>query len=166
MSTFLEQYHDVNPQVEGAQAVSYFWGLMTAGCLVGMILLKLIDSKRLLQISGVLTIVLLITALFGNKEASIIAFPAIGFSISMMYSIVFSLALNSAYSTSWFVRRYSVFGYCRRSRWPDDYQYAGRCHLLAHRYADYTYICRLYHFHRLLGASVNQQQDSLPERAF
>ena len=93
MSTFLEQYHDVNPQVEGAQAVSYFWGLMTAGCLVGMILLKLIDSKRLLQISGVLTIVLLITALFGNKEASIIAFPA---SISMMYSIVFSLALNSA----------------------------------------------------------------------
>ena len=25
MSTFLEQYHDVNPQVEGAQAVSYFW---------------------------------------------------------------------------------------------------------------------------------------------
>ena len=96
MSTFLEQYHGVNPQVEGAQAVSYFWGLMTAGCLVGMVLLKLIDSKRLLQISGGLTIVLLLTALFGNKEASIIAFPAIGFSISMMYSIVFSLALNSA----------------------------------------------------------------------
>ena len=96
MSTFLEQYHGVNPQVEGAQAVSYFWGLMTAGCLVGMVLLKLIDSKRLLQISDGLTIVLLLTALFGNNEASIIAFPAIGFSISMMYSIVFSLALNSA----------------------------------------------------------------------
>ena len=75
MSTFLEQYHDVNPQVEGAQAVSYFWGLMTAGCLVGMILLKLIDSKRLLQISGVLTIVLLITALFGNKGNICLANP-------------------------------------------------------------------------------------------
>ncbi len=96
MSTFLEQYHGVNPQVEGAKAVSYFWGLMTAGCLVGMVLLKLIDSKRLLQLSGGLTIILLLTALFGSKEASIIAFPAIGFSISMMYSIVFSLALNSA----------------------------------------------------------------------
>ena len=81
---------------EGAQAVSYFWGLMTAGCLVGMILLKLIDSKRLLQVSGVLTIVLLLAALFGSKDVSLIAFPAIGFSISMMYSIVFSLALNSA----------------------------------------------------------------------
>ncbi len=96
MSTFLEQYHGVNPQVEGAQAVSYFWGLMTAGCVIGMILLKLIDSKRLLQLSGGLTIILLLTALFGSKAAALIAFPAIGFSISMMYSIVFSLALNSA----------------------------------------------------------------------
>lgn len=74
MSTFLEQYHGVNPQVEGAKAVSYFWGLMTAGCLVGMVLLKLIDSKRLLQLSGGLTVILLLTALFGSKEASIIAF--------------------------------------------------------------------------------------------
>ena len=96
MSTFLEQYHGVNPQTDGAQAVSYFWGLMTAGCLVGMILLKLIDSKRLLQISGILTIILLLSALFGSKEVAMIAFPAVGFSISMMYSIVFSLALNSA----------------------------------------------------------------------
>ena len=96
MSTFLEQYHGVNPQTDGAQAVSYFWGLMTAGCLVGMLLLKLIDSKRLLQISGVLTIVLLLSALFGSKGIALIAFPAVGFSISMMYSIVFSLALNSA----------------------------------------------------------------------
>jgi len=96
MSTFLEQYHGVNPQTDGAQAVSYFWGLMTAGCLVGMILLKLIDSKQLLQISGILTIILLLSALFGSKEVSMLAFPAVGFSISMMYSIVFSLALNSA----------------------------------------------------------------------
>lgn len=96
MSTFLKQYHGVNPQIDGAQAVSYFWGLMTAGCLVGMVLLKLIDSKRLLQFSEMLTIVLLLSALFGNKEVSFIAFPAIGFSILMMYSIVFSLALNSA----------------------------------------------------------------------
>lgn len=96
MSTFLEQYHGVNPQTEGAVIVSYFWGLMTVGCLLGMVLLKLVDSKRLLQVSGGLTIVLLLVALPGSKEASMIAFPAIGFSISMMYSIVFSLALNSA----------------------------------------------------------------------
>ena len=150
MSTFLEQYHGVNPQVEGAQAVSYFWGLMTAGCLVGMVLLKLIDSKRLLQISGGLTIVLLLIALFGNKEASIIAFPAIGFSISMMYSIVFSLALNSASQ-----HHGSVFGDCRRSRRSDDYQYAGGCNFITHRYVDYPRIRRLYHIHRVLGSSAD-----------
>lgn len=95
MSTFLEQYHGINPQTDGAQIVSLFWGLMTVGCFFGMILLKFIDSKRLLQMSGIITIVLLICALFGSKQLSVMAFPAIGFSISMMYSIVFSLALNS-----------------------------------------------------------------------
>lgn len=95
MSTFLEQYHGINPQTDGAQIVSLFWGLMTVGCFFGMILLKFIDSKRLLQMSGIITIVLLACALFGSKQLSVMAFPAIGFSISMMYSIVFSLALNS-----------------------------------------------------------------------
>ena len=95
MSTFLEQYHGINPQTDGAQTVSLFWGLMKVGCFFGMILLKFIDSKRLLQMSGIITIVLLICALFGSKQLSVMAFPAIGFSISMMYSIVFSLALNS-----------------------------------------------------------------------
>ena len=37
-----------------------------------------------------------LSALFGSKGIALIAFPAVGFSISMMYSIVFSLALNSA----------------------------------------------------------------------
>lgn len=96
MSTFLEQYHGIDPQTEGARAVSLFWGLMTVGCIAGLFLLKLIDSKRLLQISGFLTIILLCLALFGSTSVSLVAFPAIGFSISMMYSIVFSLALNSA----------------------------------------------------------------------
>lgn len=96
MSTFLEKYHGVDPQTTGAQVVSYFWGLMTAGCVVGMILLKLIDSKRLLQFSGITTIILLLLALYGSRTISIMAFPTIGFSISMMFSIVFSLALNSA----------------------------------------------------------------------
>lgn len=95
MSTFLEKYHGINPQTDGAVIVSSFWGAMTMGCLLGMLLLKLIDSKRLLQVSGLLTIGLLFVALFGSKEWSMIAFPFIGFCISMMYSIVFSLALNS-----------------------------------------------------------------------
>lgn len=95
MTTFLEKYHQVDPQLEGAKAVSSFWGLMTVGCVVGMILLKLFDCKRVLVGSGVLSTILLLLALFGSKEIAIVAFPTIGFCISVMFSIVFSLALNS-----------------------------------------------------------------------
>ena len=38
---------------------------------------------------------LLLIALFGSAKVAVWAFPAIGFCISMMYSIVFSLALNT-----------------------------------------------------------------------
>mgnify|MGYP001525177013 CR=1 FL=1 len=38
---------------------------------------------------------LLLIALFGSAKVAVCAFPAIGFCISMMYSIVFSLALNT-----------------------------------------------------------------------
>ena len=96
MSTFLDQYHGIDPQTAGARCISWFWGSMTIGCLVGLVLLKLIDSRRLLRISGVLSIALLLVALFGPVKVALVAFPAMGFSISMMYSIVFSLALNTA----------------------------------------------------------------------
>lgn len=95
ISTFLEKYHGINPQTDGAFIVSLFWGLMTAGCIVGMILLKLIDSRLLLKCAGFVTLILLACALWGGKSLSLAAFPAVGFSISVMYSIVFSLALNS-----------------------------------------------------------------------
>jgi fucose permease len=96
MSTFLSRYHGVDPQGAGAHAVSYFWLAMTFGCILGMILLKLIDSRKLLWGSGFLTVILLLLALFGNTPMAIFAFPAVGFSISMMYSIVFSLGMNTA----------------------------------------------------------------------
>ena len=95
MTTFLEKYHNVDPQLEGATAVSHFWGLMTVGCIVGMILLKLYDCRKVLLGSGVLSTIFLLLALFGSTSVSIVAFPTTGFCISVMYSIVFSLALNS-----------------------------------------------------------------------
>ena len=43
ISKFLATYHGLDPQVQGARAVAMFWGLMTAGCLLGLVLLKLFD---------------------------------------------------------------------------------------------------------------------------
>lgn len=95
MSEFLKRYHQVDPATGGANAVAWFWGLMTIGCLLGLVLLKLWDSKRVLKTACILSVIVLSMALFGNKGLSLWAFPAAGFTISVMFSVVFSLALNS-----------------------------------------------------------------------
>jgi fucose permease len=95
MSPFLERYHQVDPHTGGADAVSYYWGLMTAGCLLGMVLLKLFDSRRVLIGFSVGALCMLSAALFGPAEVSRVAFPCIGFFASIMWPTLVSLGLNS-----------------------------------------------------------------------
>lgn len=95
ISEFLKRYHGFNPQVEGADAVSLFWGLLTAGCLLGLVLLKLFDSRKILVGFSVAAMAALTVALFGPAQVSLYAFPITGFFASVMWSIIFSLALNS-----------------------------------------------------------------------
>lgn len=95
MSTFLERYHNIDPRTVGAETVSHFWLLMTIGCGIGAILLKLVDSRRILVISGICAVICLGIALMGSTILSLYAFPAIGLFSSIMYPIIFSLALNS-----------------------------------------------------------------------
>lgn len=95
ISQFLKTYHSLDPQTAGARAVSYFWGLMTVGCVLGLLLLKLIDSRKVLIIFSTAAVILLSLALFGPAEVSRWAFPLMGFAASVMWSIIFSLALNS-----------------------------------------------------------------------
>jgi fucose permease len=95
VSRFLETYHGLDPQVEGARVVSYFWGLLTAGCLLGLVLLKLIDARKVLVWFSLGAIACLVIALFGPTSVSYIAFMMVGFFLSVMWSVIFSLALNS-----------------------------------------------------------------------
>jgi FHS family L-fucose permease-like MFS transporter len=95
MSPFLERYHQVDPHKGGADAVAYYWGLMTAGCLLGMGLLKLFDSRRVLIGFALGALCMLSLALFGPAEVSRVAFPCIGFFASIMWPTLVSLALNS-----------------------------------------------------------------------
>jgi len=95
MGKFLDTYHGINPEGAGANTISWFWGLMSVGCLLGLVLLKLIDSRLLLKIFTSIAAVTLFFALFGSAQISLLAFPATGFFISVIFSIVFSLALNS-----------------------------------------------------------------------
>ncbi len=95
ISQFLYQYHGLDPQTVGADTVSYFWAMLTVGCLLGLVLIKFMDSRRLLIWATAITILSLILALTGSSKVALIGFPMVGFFISVMYSIIFSLALNS-----------------------------------------------------------------------
>jgi MFS transporter, FHS family, L-fucose permease len=95
ISKFLYQYHGFDPHTTGATAVSWFWGLLTAGCSIGMVLLKIFDSRKVLIGACVGALFCLSAALFGPANVSVIAFPAIGLFTSVMWPIVISLALNS-----------------------------------------------------------------------
>jgi len=95
MSKFLDQYHGFDPHTTGASAVSWFWGLLAAGCAVGMLLLKIFDSRRVLVGASIGALACLSAALFGPAQVSVVAFPAIGLFASVMWPIIVSLALNS-----------------------------------------------------------------------
>jgi fucose permease len=95
ISQFLQTYHGADPGTTGASVISYFWGLLTIGCLLGLLLLKIFDSRHVLIIFTTGAILSLLVALFGSKEMALLAFPATGFFASVMYSVIFSLALNS-----------------------------------------------------------------------
>ena len=64
ISQFLVTYHQYDPQTVGASTVSWFWGLMTAGTLLGLLLLKFIDSRKILIGFSMAAIVSLSLALF------------------------------------------------------------------------------------------------------
>ncbi len=73
----------------GAETVAYFWGLMTAGGILGLLLLKIMDSRIVLISFTGLAIISLAIALFGTSSMAIIAFPMVGFFASVLYPIIF-----------------------------------------------------------------------------
>jgi fucose permease len=64
MSKFFQDNHGLNPQTEGASILSFYWLLLTVGCLVGMVLLKIFDSRKVLAGLTILAIVGLLFALY------------------------------------------------------------------------------------------------------
>ncbi|RMG23948.1 MAG: MFS transporter [Bacteroidetes bacterium] len=95
ISAFLQHYHEVDPQSLGAKTVSRFWGLMTAGAVLGLVMLKLLDSRKVLAGFTLAAMICLAMALFGSRTVALWCFPLVGFFASVMWSIIISLALNS-----------------------------------------------------------------------
>jgi len=98
ISQFLVTYHGYDPQTVGAAKVALFWGLMTVGGVLGLFLLKLIDSRKVLLGFTAAAIVFLTLALFGPGPLALVMFPLMGFAAAVMWPVIFSLALNSVSS--------------------------------------------------------------------
>jgi Fucose permease len=98
LSKFLYTYHNYDPMTVGTSIVGWFWGMLSIGCLIGLLLLKLYDSRKVLLVVVILAVIFLTAALFGPGTIALYAFPLVGFALSVMWSIVFSLALNSVES--------------------------------------------------------------------
>ncbi len=95
ISEFLNTYHGYDPQTTGARAVAWFWGLMTIGGVVGVVLLRLLDSRIVLVLFTSGAVISLTAALFLSGPVARVAFPLVGFFSAVMYPVIFSLALNS-----------------------------------------------------------------------
>jgi FHS family L-fucose permease-like MFS transporter len=59
------------------------------------LLVKFMDSRRVLILFTALAILCLSLGLFGSARMAIFAFPMVGFFASVIFPIIFSLALNS-----------------------------------------------------------------------
>ncbi|MCO4798340.1 MAG: MFS transporter [Colwelliaceae bacterium] len=95
ISLFLERYHGLDPVTVGASTVSDFWLMLTLGCFLGLALVKVLDSRLVLKIFSLGGMISLTCALFGSSDMAVSAFPMVGFFLSVMWSVIFSLALNS-----------------------------------------------------------------------
>lgn len=98
ISQFLLTYHKYDPQTVGAHRVALFWLLMTIGGVLGLVLLKFLDSRKVLLGFTAAALVFLTLALFGSGPLALVMFPLMGFAASVMWPIIFSLALNSVSS--------------------------------------------------------------------
>ena len=94
-SEFLYQYHLLDPEVVGVEVISSFWGNLTIGTVVSLFLVRLIDEKKLLNIYSLSSALLILFAIHGNANLSVLSFKLLGFSISGVWSVMISLGLNS-----------------------------------------------------------------------
>jgi MFS transporter, FHS family, L-fucose permease len=93
---FLVNCHHIDPDLADKVAVSGFWGAMAVGCAVGLGLIKLFDSRKiLLAFAGGGALTLLLALFTPSARVAIFALPMLGFWCSVGCPIVFALALNS-----------------------------------------------------------------------
>jgi fucose permease len=95
VSKYLSVYYRIDPKTVGAQIVSLFWGLFTAGTALSLFLLKFFNHKKILIVTSVIASAFLLISMFGTEKTALVMFPLTGFVIAPQWPIIFSLGMNS-----------------------------------------------------------------------
>ncbi len=95
MTKFLETYHGMNPETDGAVTLSRFWLCISLGGGLGVVLILLMDVKKMLGLFIVISMILLGFSLFGSLEFAVYSFPLCGLFFAIMYPSILSLGMNT-----------------------------------------------------------------------
>ena len=129
-----------------------FLGFNDCWMFVCMFLLKLIDRSVCCKISGILSMSLLLIALFGSAESGV------GFSCNRLlylHDVLHSIFTCPEYSNpeSRFFCRHPLFRNSGRCRWPAARQPGIRRHFVANGNVTYSDFHGIHYVYRLLGTS-------------
>ncbi|KAA0988744.1 sugar MFS transporter [Dyadobacter aurulentus] len=97
VGTFLTNYiADLLKTTESAanNFVAFYWGGMLVGRLIGAVLLKSVKASVMLSVCAGLAIVLVILSINTSGYVAVWSMIAVGFCNSVMFAIIFSLAVN------------------------------------------------------------------------
>ena len=114
ISEFLRTYHGFKPETDGAATVGLFWGMMTVGCILGLVLLKIIDSKIVLRIFAAACFYRVDADSFRKRKSGFIWFSCSGFlSFGYVWNHFFA-GTQQCYKVPWFICRDTLYCYRRR----------------------------------------------------
>ena len=105
MSKFLQTYHGFDYETIGATTVANFWGLMTIGGILGLVLLKFLDSKLVIKLFTLLAIFSLALGLFGSTDLTRYGFMGKWFLLICNVPNYFLSGIKFIEQTSWCFRR-------------------------------------------------------------
>lgn len=97
IGTFLTNYIADSLSIAESEAntyVSFFWGSMLVGRLIGSVLLKSMRPQLLLTINSIAALVLILFSINSTGHVAVWSMIAVGLCNSVMFAIIFSLSVN------------------------------------------------------------------------
>jgi FHS family L-fucose permease-like MFS transporter len=82
------------PEAVAAHYVSYYWGGAMVGRFVGSVVMRYISPGKTLAFNALCSMILIVTAIFGQGPVAMWALLAVGLFNSIMFPTIFSMALH------------------------------------------------------------------------